>query len=128
MNYFKQYNDDHGHQAGDHVLRVIGDTLRVPLRPNDMIAHYGGEEFSVLLPNTSTDEAIHIAERLRTHIEAMDIGELNGRRLPTITISLGVACNHAQTNLAHMLKPADNALYKAKQQGRNEVVRAATSF
>jgi len=124
VDHFKQYNDDHGHQAGDQVLRVIGDTLRIPLRPNDMIARYGGEEFSVLLPNTKIDEALNIAERLRTHIEKMDIGELNNRHLPAITISLGVACNHASTTLTQMLKQADDALYKAKQQGRNEVVRA----
>lgn len=121
---FKHFNDQNGHQAGDQILRVIGSTLRKPLRPNDMIARYGGEEFTVLLPNTSSSEAMAIAERLRTHIEAMDVGELNGKPLPKITISLGVSSNAAKTKLGEMIGQADNALYQAKQNGRNCVVKS----
>ncbi len=127
VDHFKQYNDEHGHQAGDQVLRMIGDTLRKPLRPNDMIARYGGEEFSVLLPDTSLNEAIAIAERLRLHIENMEAGFFNSKKLPAITISLGVACNNARQSLSCIIEQADNALYRAKQLGRNTVVNAGVS-
>jgi len=122
VDHFKSYNDENGHQAGDQVLRVIGNTLRKPLRPNDMIARYGGEEFTVLLPNTTAVEATAIAERLRTHIEEMDIGALNGKPLPRVTISLGITNNHAKDNLSTIIGQADKALYQAKQNGRNCVV------
>ncbi|MBL4711685.1 MAG: GGDEF domain-containing protein [Gammaproteobacteria bacterium] len=121
IDYFKEYNDENGHQAGDQVLRAIGEMLRKPLRPNDMIARYGGEEFMILLPNTTSNSAMSIAERLRKQIEKMDIGKLNDRTLPCITISLGVASNLAIHDLHSIVGQADFALYRAKQQGRNNV-------
>ena len=120
---FKAYNDENGHQAGDQALRIISNTLRKPLRPNDMIARYGGEEFTVLLPNTTSEEAMAIAERLRNHIEGLDIGGHDGKPLPSVTISLGLASNHAKENLSTMIGQADTAMYQAKQNGRNCVVK-----
>ncbi len=121
VDHFKAYNDTYGHIAGDSVLQFTALQLRKHLRPHDSIARFGGEEFVVLLPNTTLPEAYEVAERLRECLA--DLKELPNTQpsLPCITISLGVAVLSKQDVLASLLEKADKALYQAKQQGRNQV-------
>jgi diguanylate cyclase (GGDEF)-like protein len=124
---FKKYNDDYGHLAGDRVLVTVGEAVRSPLRPNDLVARFGGEEFAVLLPETSLENAVIIAERLREHVSLCDPGMLNGIQLPHVTISLGVTEFHSGQTLATMISSADLAMYLAKHKGKNCVQIAGPS-
>jgi two-component system cell cycle response regulator len=123
IDFFKRINDTWGHQQGDIVLRDLASLLQTQLRRSDVLARYGGEEFSMLLANSDCQEGMDIAERLRKSVAACDFGSL-----PEITVSIGVATIRpaelpgsitAQAN--GLLKAADEALYVAKQQGRNRV-------
>lgn len=119
LDSFKEINDTHGHSAGDRVLAEIADRCQRKLRKVDIFARYGGDEFSVLLPETSPAEANQIAERLR---RIADLPIDNGLVLLKITISLGVTGLKKSTkNLEELLQSADVALYKAKVAGRNRV-------
>lgn len=127
IDHFKQVNDRHGHQAGDQVLRQLGEQLRLLARQNDLLCRYGGEEFCLLLPETKPAQALALVERLRLHVsqQVFDVG--HGVQL-AITLSIGVSSSpRAQQALAldTMFALADEALYLAKQQGRNQVVAAA---
>lgn len=121
VDYFKKFNDQYGHLAGDHALCHVAATLREHFRPTDMIARYGGDEFAVLLPDTDMDEAFSIAERVRKAVhesletDAGNIGE------PPITISVGIADMKSAHTLESLLNDADSALYRAKLQGRDKV-------
>ncbi len=120
IDHFKRVNDAYGHGAGDTVLRRVADIIKAPLRPNtDIAARMGGEEFTVLLPETDTDAAIAFAEKLRRRVEqtAVIVGENEIR----LTISLGVAMNRKSSNLEELIDRADRALYTAKRTGRNRV-------
>lgn len=118
IDFFKQVNDTYGHQVGDQVLQFLANVMRANSRKGDFCCRYGGEEFIILLPNTPSDEAYQMIERIRTTLEL--------KTSPTgkpITISCGVASypDHAAT--AHeLLECADQALYAAKRQGRNRTV------
>jgi len=116
---FKNYNDTYGHLAGDKVLAMVAASLRKPLRPNDMVARYGGEEFAVMLPETSLKNAVTIAERLRLSVSQADPGKLDGKQLPKVTISLGVASRQQKYTLDMLITAADTALYSAKSKGKN---------
>ena len=116
---FKDYNDTYGHLAGDKVLTMVAASLRKPLRPNDMVARYGGEEFAVMLPETSLKNAVTIAERLRRSVSQADPGKLDGKQLPKVTISLGVASRQQKYTLDMLITAADAALYNAKSKGKN---------
>jgi len=120
IDHFKRVNDTYGHQAGDQVIRQVGQWLRGIARPGDLAARIGGEEFGVILAETPIESAMEIAEGLRRAIKADAISGI-GR----ITASIGVAefgcC--AQTGRDLVLF-ADNALYEAKRKGRDRVVRA----
>jgi len=118
---FKNYNDDYGHLAGDQVLITVAEAIRSPLRPNDMVARFGGEEFAVLLPETTVNNARLIAERLRERVSSRDAGILDDKRLPNVTISLGIAGRQPGTQLDKMLAAADGAMYDAKRHGKNRV-------
>lgn len=122
IDHFKACNDTHGHQVGDIVLKTLGAKLSgAPMRGNDCICRYGGEEFAVILPHTSEKEAAQIAERLRKEISAMYVNADDGLAL-RITCSFGVA--NAEGNKARvvsLLRAADSALYEAKRNGRNRV-------
>ncbi len=116
LDQFKQYNDAFGHPAGDEILKRLGSTLRSTLRNHDVVARYGGEEFVILLPATDQDEAMEVAERLRSSI-ATDVWP---RR--EITASLGVGTIGPSTSSATALvEQADQAMYQSKQAGRNRV-------
>lgn len=122
LDHFKKINDTHGHDAGDFVLREVSQLIRKTyLRPKDIFARYGGEEFVIVLANTSGKTAQEIAERIRTGIETHPF-IYEGKRLP-VTTSLGVAeLNSEMTSAQTLLKKADQALYAAKNGGRNQVV------
>lgn len=122
---FKTYNDDYGHLAGDQVLITVADAIRSPLRPNDLVARFGGEEFVVLLPETTMKNAAIIAERLRDNVSKTDPGKLDDRQLPEVTISLGVAGRQPGYSLDMMIAAADVAMYHAKRNGKNRVEVAA---
>ena len=120
IDHFKRVNDAYGHGAGDTVLRRVADIIKAPLRPNtDIGARMGGEEFTVLLPDTDTEAAIAFAEKLRRRVEqaVVVVGEHEIRP----TISLGVAMNRKSTDLDDLIDRADRALYTAKRTGRNKV-------
>lgn len=126
---FKQINDEHGHPAGDAVLRAVGHCIQAQLRAGDTIARYGGEEFVVLLPQTAARYASEIAERIRVRIAAMPCVADSGQPL-SVTISIGLAMldeapgRDAAAIAAGLVAAADRALYRAKAEGRNRVVSA----
>jgi len=128
VDYFKNYNDLYGHVAGDATLIKIGTTLRTALsRPTDMVVRYGGEEFIVLLAETGKEEAILNANRLLEKIEALAIPHEGSAVKNCITVSIGVATLLPDSHTKHedLVKIADNALYHAKSNGRNQVVYLA---
>lgn len=117
--HFKDYNDTQGHFGGDCALRALGKAITGHVRPNDLAARYGGEEFALLLPNTSLANAVAVAERLRIEVEKTPIVAPDGRHLPSITLSLGLAEMRQGDTLHALITAADAALYRAKQAGRN---------
>jgi len=122
---FKSYNDNYGHLAGDQVLTTVANSIRSPLRPNDLVARFGGEEFAVLLPETTVKNAKIIAERLRKRVSEADTGKLEDKQLPAVTISLGIAGRQSGYSLDMMIAAADVAMYHAKRNGKNCVEIAA---
>lgn len=115
---FKSFNDQYGHIAGDRVLAAVAETLRRYLRPTDLIARFGGDEFAVLLPEMSVDQAKETAERLREQLSS-----LSPEALPTpVTISIGVTRASRHDDLNKLVHRADAAMYAAKAEGRNRVV------
>ncbi len=120
MDHFKAINDTYGHQAGDQVLRQIGGVISASFRQADVYGRLGGEEFAVLLPNTSLETARAIAEQLVKAISGLAAEPVHG-----LTASLGVASTHAVDQDLHgLMNTADKALYRAKAQGRNQVAVA----
>lgn len=119
---FKRINDSYGHLAGDKVLKIVADQLRKRLRARDFIARFGGEEFVLLLPQTSPAAAAQVAEALRAAIEACPF-HFKGERV-VITTSIGLSTFRSGERGDQVLKRADAALYRAKDQGRNRVLSA----
>jgi diguanylate cyclase (GGDEF)-like protein len=113
---FKSYNDEFGHPAGDDALKLVGHVIRQTLRGADVAARFGGEEFSILLPETTADESSAIAERIRANIQNTQFPH---RR---VTASIGIAsCSAELCVSADLISAADKALYQAKRNGRNRV-------
>ncbi len=121
IDHFKDFNDTYGHLLGDRILVEIAAILQENLRIHDIVGRYGGEEFALLTPETDQRGALVVAERYRRRIE--DFVLMEGNRNLKVTISLGIAfCPHAQINsVDDLIRLADNALYKAKRNGRNRV-------
>ncbi|MEQ9873776.1 sensor domain-containing diguanylate cyclase [Pectobacterium brasiliense] len=120
---FKRINDTHGHDVGDNVIRYLSQLIRTSSRDADILCRSGGEEFLILLPETSLDVALSIAERLRQRVQESTIPVVGN-----ITISLGVALwepGVSNMPIARTFKLADEALYQAKQEGRNRVISAS---
>lgn len=123
LDHFKNVNDQYGHRAGDEVLRQFAQTARTHLRASDVLARMGGEEFALILPDTNTVGAVHVAESVRAAVEAMVVNNLKGGTL-SVTVSAGVACALGGTTLTtpdQLYHRADTALYAAKEAGRNRI-------
>ncbi len=120
IDHFKKVNDEHGHPAGDAVLREIAGVIEGCLRTVDAVGRYGGEEFVVVLPHTPHDEAMQTAERVRSQVGAHVFRPLQGATLQ-VTISVGVATapSEAAGTAAALIREADKALYRAKSAGRD---------
>lgn len=130
IDYFKQYNDHYGHQKGDECLKKVAAILRTTVhRPSDLIARYGGEEFVALLPNTGMEACMIIAEKMRISVENLVIEHIESRVSSTLTMSFGVATivPDGEFNADRILIPADKALYRAKENGRNTVCSSDVS-
>ena len=123
---FKSINDTYGHDAGDEVLREFALRVRAHTRGIDVVARFGGEEVVVLVPDTPLEGARNVAERIREQVETLPFPIHGGARRVAVTVSIGVAARQAgDTSGADILKRADLALYRAKDEGRNRVVAAA---
>jgi diguanylate cyclase len=120
IDLFKRINDNYGHLAGDKVLKIIAKSLQRNLRDSDFIARFGGEEFVALMPETSAEEAKLVAEKLRVKVES---SPFNFKKEPVqITISFGISQFALGETIEEVFERADKALYKAKENGRNQVI------
>lgn len=124
VDHFKLFNDAHGHAAGDRALQAVADIIARTVRDGDVVYRYGGEEFSILLPDATPDQAIDVAERVRAAVEQAPIEGQETQPGGTLTVSVGVSSLAAPDHEAVAAR-ADQALYEAKQAGRNRVVCAA---
>jgi two-component system cell cycle response regulator len=125
VDHFKAINDSYGHAAGDEVLREFALRIRRSIRGLDLACRYGGEEFLVVMPETDLSAAALAAERLRRRIASDPFPIQRGERAMEVTISVGIAALAEGEDPASVLKRADEALYRAKRDGRNRVVPAA---
>lgn len=116
VDHFKRYNDKYGHQQGDEALKLVVRIIRKNMRESDRIYRYGGEEFLLLMPNTNGQQAVIVADRIRQKMQAQQFLHEDSD-LGVLTISSGVACTDSDWHQA--LNQADQALYRAKQSGRN---------
>lgn len=123
IDYFKNFNDEYGHDAGDRVLRTLGKILMEYLRKSDICCRYGGEELFIMMPDTDAGDVLPRMEELRHIIRSTKITDKQGRELPAVTVSIGVAnCRKDDTEVKDLLTVADRALYRAKTEGRDRVV------
>ena len=129
LDHFKHYNDTQGHQAGDEVLKLTGQILRDLVRPDDTPARYGGEEFIVILPHTPKEGGMIVAERIRAKVAGHPYPNHESQPLKIVSLSGGVATfpDDGRTG-SDLIAAADAALYRAKQAGRNQVMRAETKY
>jgi diguanylate cyclase (GGDEF)-like protein len=124
VDHFKLYNDIYGHQSGDQCLRRIAEVInKVIHRPTDLIARYGGEEFGVILSNTPLDGAINVAEQMRKAVATLFIEHRKSTAAHYVTVSVGVAvmCPGHENHPGEIVAAADEALYRAKDSGRNTI-------
>ncbi len=125
VDHFKKINDRFGHPAGDEVLTTVADLLRLRVRPMDIVCRHGGEEFAILLPETETAGALSLAERIRSAVADSTI-QISDKQSVQVTVSIGLAS--FKGHVAEGIDPlaiADQALYRAKESGRNRVVSAS---
>ncbi len=120
IDHFKDVNDNYGHQCGDMVIERIGDLLNNHLRKYDYAGRYGGEEFFIVLPNTTGEQALHIGERFRQKLSDLRL-ICDGEEIH-LTVSMGVAQFRSGESRSQWVKRCDQAMYKAKQAGRNKVM------
>lgn len=120
IDHFKSINDRHGHQAGDEVLRQVAQVIVDNVRPTDFVFRYGGEEFLIVLVETGSEDAANVAERIRSDMasRAFDTGVSGGL---SVTASIGIAMHSGHPDQRYLIKAADEALYRAKERGRNRV-------
>lgn len=120
VDFFKKVNDTYGHKTGDKVLIELAQACERALRDNDIVARYGGEEFVIYLDDVTIEKAKAVAERLRETIAGLQVLSDDGRTV-TFSISIGISSSKVSDNIDTLIKTADEALYKAKQNGRNRV-------
>jgi two-component system cell cycle response regulator len=126
IDFFKSINDRYGHDAGDDVLREFAVRIRKSIRGIDLACRYGGEEFVIVMPETDLHVAGMVAERLRRSIAGEPFSIEKGAKRLDVTISIGIATLEVKGEaISDVLKRADQALYRAKNDGRNRVVAAA---
>jgi len=125
VDYFKHYNDTNGHPAGDYVLKTIADILKKGVKGSDIIGRYGGEEFIIVFPDTTKENAVKICEKLRKTVKEFKFFNEESQPNKDLTISFGVA-SFPEDGITYeeLIKKADMALYKAKELGRDRVVTA----
>lgn len=119
---FKNINDTYGHKTGDDVIVALADKFRELIRKSDIVAHFGGEEFLLLLPETDIQKAFFIAEKIRIEVQDMIIHHEDKKELK-FTVSGGVSLVNNQTdnNIEDSIQRADKALYEAKKNGKNRI-------
>ena len=123
IDHFKDFNDTHGHQLGDQVLRLVGRTLHNSLKGKDTAARYDGEEFAIILPDTTSGGATSVAENIRESIASQRLVKKGSdSAIGAVTISLGVTSYHAGEDITAFIERAEQALYIAKKLGRNRVI------
>ena len=120
LDYFKSINDRFGHHSGDRILKVFAELIRENVRTNDLAARLGGEEFCVIMPDSTSSSAAAVADRIRSQIEATVIQTARGPIRSTVSAGIAVRSNGPET-LQSLLNKADAALYEAKASGRNRV-------
>ncbi|NBC29246.1 MAG: diguanylate cyclase, partial [Spirochaetes bacterium] len=120
VDHFKSINDNYGHATGDQVLKVLADRLLKTVRAQDQVGRWGGEEFVVFVPETESDGALVLAEKLRSAIAGEDIRTDSGA-IP-VTITLGIAGGGKGSDITEVINAADDALYEGKRNGRNQAV------
>jgi len=126
IDFFKSINDTHGHDSGDEVLRDFAGRISANVRGIDLACRYGGEEFVVVMPDTDTDFAFTVAERLRQSVESVNFPLTRVPGGIKVTVSIGLACSLGGADTAaSLLHRADQALYRAKREGRNRVIAEA---
>ncbi|MDZ8183863.1 MAG: PleD family two-component system response regulator [Nostoc sp. ChiSLP02] len=126
VDFFKLYNDTYGHRAGDRCLIEIAQAIKdIVKRPGDLVARYGGEEFAIILPNTDTKGATHVAEKICDAVRTLAIPHRNSQVSPYVTISAGFTTEIPQLNsdIEEIIAAADRALYQAKTAGRDRFVQ-----
>ena len=125
IDHFKRVNDTFGHDAGDEVLKAFSQRLRGVIRAGDLLCRLGGEEFVMVMPGADAESAAGIAERVRLAIEQEDFAVGSSNRLISITASIGLAERGEAQDWRGLYHRADQALYRAKMEGRNRVNAAA---
>lgn len=124
IDYFKRFNDTHGHPVGDLVLKLVAAKLAEKATPPRLAARYGGEEFAILLPGLDLAESMRLAEQIRSEVATREVVlKAEGRRLGVVTLSIGAATLRAGEPIEAFVARADAALYRAKSAGRNRVER-----
>jgi diguanylate cyclase (GGDEF)-like protein len=122
LDNFKQINDQYGHLVGDEILFAVASVLTQQIRPSDLLARFGGEEFALILPDTSVEEAKKIAERVRVAIETVQFKmDDEVHQEIHLTVSVGITSLMLGDEMNNLLTRADQALYQAKENGRNRV-------
>jgi adenylate cyclase len=123
VDHFKLYNDSYGHQEGDTCLKLVAQAINKSVRSGELAGRYGGEEFAVILPHTSYEEALAVAERIVTNVRNLNIPHKSSKTSNVVTLSCGVAnMTVDDSSSLDLLIKADRALYKAKEQGRNRAL------
>ncbi|MCJ8313785.1 MAG: GGDEF domain-containing protein [Pseudomonadales bacterium] len=120
IDHFKKVNDQYGHNIGDEVLISFSKLIKKLIRPYDIAARMGGEEFAVILPNTNMQDGQLIAERIRKSIELVNFDKI--AKDFKVTVSIGGMTSNSECNASKFTLKSDNALYKAKNNGRNQIV------